>query len=99
MSVNNISPIKKPITPHLTKEPVLKTAEKNKDVLPLVTQKNNISTSSMQLPKNQDRSLYESLGYDDPSPQQRSAVNEYIKVSHQQQRDEISRTMGFHFSV
>lgn len=99
MSVNNISPIKKPITAHLTKDPVLKPAEKNKDLVPLITQKNNISVSSMQLPKNKDRSLYESLGYDDPSPQQRSAVNEYVKVSQQQQRDEISKTMGFHFSV
>jgi hypothetical protein len=99
MTVNNVSYITNPITQPIKKGSVLKSPEKNEHVLPIITPKNNTSSSPMVLPKKQDHNLYESLAYDDPSPQQRSAVNEYIKVSHQQQREEITNTMSFHFIV
>jgi len=99
MSVNNVSYITNPITQPTKKSAVSKSPEKNEHVLPIITQTNNTPYSSLILSKKQDDHLYESLGYDDPSPQQRSAVNEYIKVSDQQQREEIIQSMSFHFIV
>lgn len=41
----------------------------------------------------------ETLGYDQPNPQQRGAVQAYQRIATQQQRDEIIDSMSFHFVV
>ena len=101
MPVNNITSISTPITQSLKKGAVEKASAgiSETQALPKIKSKNNAALFSMILSDKQDHSLYESLGYDQPLPKQRNAVNEYVKTANQQQRDQIIESMSFHFVV
>ena len=54
---------------------------------------------SMVLSEKQKDTLHQSLGYDQPSPKQRGAVNAYMQVAAQEKRESIMESMSFHFVV
>lgn len=101
MPITNVTSINTTITQGLKKGTAVKGVEKFSDdqALPKIEKKSDSNMFSMILSEKQDHSLYESLGYDNPLPKQRSAVNEYVKTANQQQRDQIIESMGFHFVV
>jgi hypothetical protein len=54
---------------------------------------------SLVLSKQQEDSINDSLGYDQPSGKQRNALDAYRDVAMQEKRDEIIDSMSFHFVV
>ena len=101
MSISNIAPFNSPITQSFKKGSVSKVAEIATEELmrSKINTKKNVSSFPIVLSMSQDQRLYDSLGYDEALPKQRSAINEYTKTANQQQRDEIIERMGFHFVV
>ncbi|MFT6985279.1 MAG: hypothetical protein ACJAT7_001087 [Psychromonas sp.] len=68
------------------------------DVAP-VTKKAKPAVFSMVLSEKQKDSIDQSIGYDQPSPKQRGALDAYQQVAGQEHRDAIINSMSFHFVV
>ncbi|MCG6202576.1 hypothetical protein [Psychromonas antarctica] len=64
-----------------------------------VTKKAQSATFSMILSEKQKDSIHQALGYDQPTPKQRGALDTYQKIAGQEQRDAIINSMSFHFVV
>lgn len=64
-----------------------------------VTKKAQSANFSMVLSDKQKDSIHQSLGYDQPTPKQRGALDAYQKVAVQEKRDAIINSMSFHFVV
>lgn len=70
-----------------------------KSELAPIGKKSPSSQFSKELSDTQKDTLYQTLGYDQPSYKQQGALNAYLQISTQQKRDEIMESMGFHFVV
>ena len=64
-----------------------------------VEKKSNPNEFSLVLSTQQQESINDSLGYDQPSARDRGALESYNEVANQQKRDEIIDSMSFHFVV
>lgn len=64
-----------------------------------VEKKSNPNEFSLVLSTQQQESLNDSLGYDQPNAKGRGALESYYEVANQQKRDEIIDSMSFHFVV
>lgn len=99
--VNNTGFVTKPInTNNINKSSGSKAvnAANVSEVAPVV-KKAKTEQFSMVLSEKQKDSLHETLGYDQPSPKQRGAVNAYLQVAAQEKRESIMESMSFHFVV
>ena len=54
---------------------------------------------SLVLSAQQEESLNDTLGYDQPSGKERGALEKYFEVANQAKRDQIIESMSFHFVV
>jgi len=99
--VNNTGFVNKPLNSNnINKTTAPKSADAtNVSELSPVEEKTTSEQFSMVLSDKQKESLHESLGYDQPSAQQRGAVNSYTQVANQEQRESIMESMSFHFVV
>lgn len=96
--VNNSTFVTKPI--NVSKGASTKsTASANVSEVAPVIKKAKTEQFSMVLSEKQKDTLYESLGYDQPSAKQRGAVNSYLQVAAQEKRESIMESMSFHFMV
>ncbi|MEI6896674.1 MAG: hypothetical protein V5786_04130 [Psychromonas sp.] len=99
--VNNTNFVTKALnTSHINKSSNSKNvaSENVREVVPVV-EKTKPEPFSMVLSATQQDSLYDSLGYDQPSSKQMGAVNAYMRVAAQEKRESIMDSMGFHFVV
>ncbi|GLS90052.1 hypothetical protein GCM10007916_11190 [Psychromonas marina] len=99
--VNNTGLVTKPLnTTNINKSDNIKhVASANVSEVAPVVKKAKSEQFSMVLSEKQKDSLHESLGYDQPNPKQRGAVNAYLQVAAQEKRDSIIESMSFHFVV
>jgi len=79
----------------------VKKSDKTSDVneIPVVSKKTNPDEFSLVLSTQQQQSLNDSLGYDQPSSKERDALDAYRDVAMQEKRDQIIESMSFHFVV
>ncbi|MEG3753465.1 hypothetical protein [Psychromonas arctica] len=54
---------------------------------------------SLVLSEQQEQSINDTLGYDQPSAKDRDALDAYRQVSTQEKRDQLIESMSFHFVV
>ena len=54
---------------------------------------------SLALSEQQEQSINDTLGYDQPSAKDQDALNAYREVSIQEKRDQLTDSMSFHFVV
>lgn len=74
-----------------------KPAEVNE--VPPVVEKTIPNEFSLVLSAQQEETLNDTLGYDQPSAKERGALDKYYEVANQEKRDEIIESMSFHFVV
>jgi len=68
------------------------------DVSP-VTAKPNTNEFPLVLSEQQEATLNDTLGYDQPTAKGLGAIDSYQQVANQQKRDDIIDKMSFHFVV
>ena len=64
-----------------------------------VSKKADSNEFSLVLSSEQQQSINDTLGYDQPSAKGRGALDAYKQVATQEKRDQIIDSMGFHFVV
>jgi len=96
--VNNTTFVTKPINVSKGASAKNTTSASVNEVAPVV-KKAKSEQFSMVLSEKQKDTLHQSLGYDQPNPKQRGAVNAYMQVAAQEKRESIMESMSFHFVV
>lgn len=64
-----------------------------------VTKKADSTEFSLVLSSQQEESINDTLGYDQPSAKGRGALDAYQQVATQERRDQLIESMSFHFVV
>jgi len=64
-----------------------------------VTKKSDTTEFSLVLSSQQEQSINDTLGYDQPSAKDRGALDTYKQVATQEKRDQLIESMSFHFVV
>lgn len=64
-----------------------------------VTKKSDTTEFSLVLSSQQEQSINDTLGYDQPSAKDRGALDAYQQVATQEKRDQLIESMSFHFVV
>ena len=64
-----------------------------------VTQKSTPDDFSLVLSQQQQDSINDTIGYDQPSAKERGAVDAYHQIATQEKRDQVIDSMSFHFVV
>lgn len=67
------------------------------DIVPIKTKED--TQFSLVLSEQQEQSINDTLGYDQPSAKDRGALDAYRQVSTQEKRDQLIDSMSFHFVV
>ncbi|MDA7746838.1 hypothetical protein N8878_05845 [Psychromonas sp.] len=62
-------------------------------------EKSDNTTFSMVLSKQQQDTINDTIGYDQPSAKERGAVDAYRQVATQEKREQVMDSMSFHFVV
>ena len=96
---NNVAMNNQPInTGKLSQVKKNEKATEVNEIVPVV-KKESPNKFSLVLTKQQEESLNDTLGYDQPSAKDRGSLDIYLEVANQQKRDEIIESMSFHFVV
>ncbi|MDN2662204.1 hypothetical protein [Psychromonas sp. 14N.309.X.WAT.B.A12] len=69
----------------------------SQDIVPVSAKEN--TSFSLALSEQQEQSINDTIGYDQPSAKERDALDAYRQVSTQEKRERLIDSMSFHFVV
>jgi len=64
-----------------------------------VSEKTGSTQFTLVLSSEQQQSINDTIGYDQPSAKERGALDAYYQVATQEKRDQVIDSMSFHFVV
>lgn len=64
-----------------------------------VSEKTDSADFSLVLSEQQKETINNTIGYDQPTAQERGAVDAYHQIATQEKRDQVIESMSFHFVV
>lgn len=99
MPINNVSMHNIPINKGNVSQ--VKKSEQSQNVSEItpISAKTDSADFSLVLSQQQQDTINDTIGYDQPSAKERGAVDAYQQVATQEKREQVIESMSFHFVV